>query len=337
MGYAYNELIAPAILWMNPGITREEFVKLLDNTHSTWHYQYKPEQAWDYYDPKFEEDRYHGGLGGLAAILRLDCSKEYAEFNKDVKDELGLYIRPPYAREVEEVEKEFEGFKYVVAVHKKNIVDPAEVWHNQPSVEKVVVGQMFYELYEGYPHGFVEEILKEEDYTNKTEEEGRDHGVNYYYDLKVRPVHTQFIYEKFKTLDDLCKAWPVFDPKNMFDWQQEKGSFYLGPYFDTKDFHWKKIGDKYYLDELTFDEIPASIRMGSLGYTDLILTAGAIRHNAWKVLSYRGLDHFDAYLEAFPDVKNEYGRGIWDSHTSLYAKMKGMTVNEFLRFRMTSF
>ena len=31
-----SQLIPPAILLDNPGITREEFVELLNQTHSTW-------------------------------------------------------------------------------------------------------------------------------------------------------------------------------------------------------------------------------------------------------------------------------------------------------------
>ena len=60
MGYPYNELIAPAILLTNPGITREEFIKLLDETHSSCIHEYRPGDPWDYY--VYEDEIYHRGL-----------------------------------------------------------------------------------------------------------------------------------------------------------------------------------------------------------------------------------------------------------------------------------
>lgn len=72
MGYPYHKLIAPAILFKNPGITREEFVEILDQTHSPLFREYAEEEPWDYYDEKFEDERYHSGLEGLAQFLGLE-------------------------------------------------------------------------------------------------------------------------------------------------------------------------------------------------------------------------------------------------------------------------
>jgi hypothetical protein len=71
-----------------------------------------------------------------------------------------------------------------------------------------------------------------------------------------------------------------------------------------------------------------------LGYTDLILTAEAIRHNAWKLLSYKGRMYLQDFLQDFPDSRAEYNHAVWDSHTSLSAKLQGMSISDFLRFRM---
>ena len=102
-------------------------------------------------------------------------------------------------------------------------------------------------------------------------------------------------------------------------------------------FLWLKRNDRYYLDPETFDRIPASLFCDSIesyGYVDLILTVAAIKHKAWKLLSRRGLDHRDAFLRDFPDAREVYERAVWDSHTSLSAKARGMTVNEMLRMRL---
>lgn len=71
-----------------------------------------------------------------------------------------------------------------------------------------------------------------------------------------------------------------------------------------------------------------------LGYTDLILTKEAIKHKAWKLLSYKGRGHLQDFLRDFPDARVEYERAVFDSHTSLSAKLQGLSVSDFLRFRM---
>ncbi|MFH1211919.1 MAG: hypothetical protein V1659_03230, partial [Candidatus Woesearchaeota archaeon] len=99
---------------------------------------------------------------------------------------------------------------------------------------------------------------------------------------------------------------------------------------------WSMRENRYYFDERTFDLIPASIRSKNrhYGYTDLVLTREALRHRAWKLLSYKGLCHIDQFLRDFPDARLQYERAVWDSHTSLFAKGAGMTVFELLRMRL---
>lgn len=63
------------------------------------------------------------------------------------------------------------------------------------------------------------------------------------------------------------------------------------------------------------------------------MTSEAIKYRAWKLLSYKGLQHFPQFLEDFPEVVAEYGIAIWDSHTSLSAKIQGLSISDFLRFR----
>jgi len=126
----------------------------------------------------------------------------------------------------------------------------------------------------------------------------------------------------------------------MYDFSQPEGHFSVG--WGWKNFLWRLEDGKYYLDEETFNRIPAGFfqrdRKGELsyGYTDLILTAEAIKHEAWKLLSYRGLDHLGYFMKDFPDSKQRYEQAVWDSHTSLAAKNRGMTVTELLRLRLSS-
>jgi len=133
--------------------------------------------------------------------------------------------------------------------------------------------------------------------------------------------------------------------KGVYDWNQIEGEF-ESRYDHTPNFFWKQVEGKFYFDLKTFDMIPASFgsewiiqqesfdRRCEFGYTDLILTAEAIKQKAWKLLSYRGMKHNDQFLRDFSDSRRRYFKAVWDSHTSLASKLKGTTYSEFLRFRL---
>lgn len=254
----YNDLIAPALLLRNPGVTREEFVQLLDNTHSS-SYEYEPEYAWDYWDNELQDKIYHRGLNGLASILGLEESIEFIKFQ-------------------------------------------------QPRMEgnhRISAPEMF-PAREGRSHRF--EVTT---YDKNTQKE-----------------------EKFNSEEELYTKWPQFNPEFRMDWTQEGGSFNIGC-FGIDTFLWLNKKGKYYLDTQTFDRIPASFRSSlSMGYSDLILTAEAIKHKAWKMLSRNGMDYFYQFLDDFPGVAPIHARSVWDAQTSISAKMQGMTYSEFMRHRL---
>lgn len=64
MGLHLDALIPVVLLLDNPGITKEEFVRLLDDTKS----------------PSYNNHWYHNGLSGLALLLHLPLTKEYESF-----------------------------------------------------------------------------------------------------------------------------------------------------------------------------------------------------------------------------------------------------------------
>ena len=106
--------------------------------------------------------------------------------------------------------------------------------------------------------------------------------------------------------------------------------------FCSKGFAWVKVNDRYSLAPETFDRISAGSNTTamSFGYTDLVLTAEAIRNRAWKILSYKGLKHSPRFMRYFPEARKRYSRAVWDSHTSLSAKQQNMTISDLLRFRI---
>ena len=330
MGYAYNELVAPAVLLGNPGITREEFVTLLDQTHSSCFHEYKPEEPWEYHTKQTEDSKYHRGLEGLAAILGLEDSQRFVKSQQPKVDENGLLIRAPLMLPA----REGSDHKFEVVVHERNVFEEPKL-EEANSWDELSVGDIWEEVMMGAERGIVLKILKETKYRRRKCQDADESGPGYYYKMMIRPFYPDGREEHFKSAQELYEKWPQFHPDFVNDWSQERGHFTCIGYLGGNDFLWLQRQGKYYFDNATLDRIPASFRCsGSLGYTDLILTSEAIKHKAWKVLSYRGLQHFPQFLEDFPDVIPRYTRAVWDSHISLSAKMQGMTVSDFLRFRV---
>jgi len=283
MGYPYHELIPAAILLENPGIRREEFVKLLNQTdhHTGRVREDENKYPWDLQTPDglYIDRDHHTGLHGLAQILRLDYREEYL-----------CYADEYYA-------KNNRNQGYHTYARKEN-----GKWKNP--IHVVNEGRDFLIFSE----------LKQ-----LTEEHYED--VRYFLDL-----------------NKLVKEYPQFSPDYMYEFSPDSGSFSIPDANNSRDFRWIKKGDLYYLDTETFRKIPAAFtgNHGSryYGYTDLLLTAEAIKQNAWKLLSRKGLEHLEEFYRDFPESRRRLEKAIWDGHSSSYAKKQRMTNTELLRWRL---
>ncbi len=333
MGYAFNELIAPAVLLANPGISRDEFIRLLDQTHSSYNYEYGINDPMDYYIQDSEDKSFHRGIKGLAEILGLGESLEYIQFQRHKKDENGISINPPCMLPA----REGKDYQFEVTVHKRNVLERPKIISGS-SFDQLIVGDIWKGTYGDSNSGIVTKILKERHHKIKRKTSDDENEVNqdteWTYRIKIRPFQPVYHEERFVSDKELYAKWPQFHPGFVYDWSKEKGYFFVGT-FGGENFLWKQTQNKYYLDKLTFDLLPASFdSSGKLGYCDLVLTKEAIKYNAWKILSRKGLRHFQNFFKQFPEARQSYEKAVWDSHTSLSAKQQGMTVSEFLRYRM---
>lgn len=221
MGYPYAELVAPAILLNNPGLTKEEFAGLLDETRSSDFREFSQADPWDSHD---EKDPRQKGLEGLA-------------------DALSLQLRP-------------------------------EIWtlmETRSQSERTP----FKDLYDQYP------------------------------------------------------------PETKYDFAKERGNFRV--VFNRFDFLWLNRDGRYYLDPEMLDSMPISFRSSGwngYGYTDLVVTAEAIKHQAWKVLSRRGRQHIPAFFRDFPDSYDRYSRAVFDAEASFNARNRAKNHTELLRMRL---
>lgn len=325
MGYMYHELVIPAFLLDNPGLTKEELVERFSRMPS----------GLDHFEEDFPlEGRFDSAfplmknLDEFADKFRIKYKQEFIDFDSNRKeDENGLYIDSPKIHEPENSQ-----YKYVVVIHKENIVHPPKRT-TQWSWHELSIGSIWEEVQNGEETGIVRKIFEVINSPSGNEDEPCD-GPSYRYDMELSLIEEKYDIEKFMTEEDLFEKWPQFHPENKFDFSQESGSFFAG--MNSDQYHWYQKNSRYYLDkEKTFNRIPAGTAKSiKYGYTDLILTAEAVKHSAWKIISYRGKDHMEQFLKAFPDSVKRYNKAVWDSHTSIYAKEKGITVNELLRLRM---
>ncbi len=313
MGFPYHELIPAAILLDTPGLTKNELGKKLLSTHYSAGVVERS-APWDTH-----EKRESFTFQDLPRILGLKYSRAFLEFKRTRRDQNGISLFAPEMRTAfQETKDSLVAESYQVITHVDNELGEMQTISVSNSDRR--------NIHEGQVVEFIDEYLEGTNYWVRSIVGRR---------AQVQRVTPQIQTETFATLDDLYSEWPQFRPENMFDFSQAKGDFVSGW---TEGFMWKLVDGKYYLDEQTFNQISASFGEAhdfySFGYTDLILTAEAIKQGAWKLLSYRGLIHLGDFLRQFPDSRARYEQAVWDSHTSLAAKRKGMTNTQFLRMRL---
>jgi len=344
MGFAYNDLIPAAILLDNPGINREEFVALLNNTRSSSvvfkeDYEKKIRRArWDTYYPKWETKLYHRGLHGLAELLYLEKNPAFKKFQQSKNDQYGLKLNPLFLIVVPyKVNNKWQPPKFKVVVHEKHALSKIHEVHEK-SWNKLEKGELFTDPYYNMSLMLMEEILGEKHIPSqekqKTDDE-EDHSPEWEYHLKVRYVSPLEKTRRFASLDELVKSYPEFHHDFMYDFSQNEGFLY-SDFLQLGTFIWKQQAGKYFLHEETFNRIPVGMGEGPWkGYTDLIMTAEAIKHQAWKFLAYCGRRYLlDLFLKKFPDSAARRERAVWDAYTSLMAKKLKMSHTEFLRWRL---
>jgi hypothetical protein len=342
MGMPNNDLIPAAILFRNPGITRHEFVELLNRTRSTSWREYGDEDPWNSYGQKDsiadwgEDEHFHWGLIGLAeSILRLKHSEDYERYltpsryeNRLPKPAKALLVHPwkkdeiwmPPAYDVISAES-FFGKTEVTAGFSFERLEEGGIWYEPMCGGEYVVERI------------LEEQINMQEEDDIDEELGEESGPTFDYSLIATPIHTITETHRYGTLDSLVMHHPMFNPDYMFDWSKEEGELLTSP-FDRGKYLWLQRDGKYYLDPKTYDQIHAGWHHGETGYTDIVRTSEAIRLGAWKLLTYRGFQFNEAFERDHPQAHDVLNRATWDAQTSIFAKKNAMTHTEFLRWRL---
>src|SRR3989344_4005837 len=342
MGYAYHELVLPAIMLDNPGLTRDEIVETLGQTHYSEHQKQDPDSPWDVYPPK-EPDSYQVRLRKLAEWLRLGVSEAFKDFQSPKKDEAGFLLRAPkldYLQLWKGKPTPKAIWVYQITTHLGNRLGSTQIFSTLSS-DEIKVGEDAKDVEHLFnePTVYVTKILN--GISRKQEEwlfEGEDPSYQYRYTLGLTPADPITEEEIYRTEDELYAAWPQFGPEFRFDFGQQNGKFEVSR--TASRFMWINQGGRYYFNPQSFDHMDAGFRTNKdksyliYGYTDLIVTAEAIRQRAWKLLSRRGRDFIWDFFIDFPDSRQRYEQAVWDAHTSLAAKKKGMTNTQFIRLHV---
>jgi len=324
MGYPYHGLVPAAILYSKPGLTKEKFVGELERVEFPSIYEFD------------------GGLEGLANILNLDMMRENLPRNLKGGGIFNYNRKWGYHGHILEREigddNDFTGkyilYKYNHFVHSHEIggiifpfreINLCDVHSVQSMIE--------------YPSAEFEKGGSIADLHNK--------GISGIKVSRVEDVELDFgaegqrikgvpflVYEEscevFYSLDDFFGNYSWLRPEERFDFSQKEGelSNFLAP-----NLRWFMKNGRYYLDDSYARNNLGANRSPGGNWTDLILTAEAVKKRFWKVIEYCGKSHMEELFIRHPSSLVEYEKAIFDSHTSLHAKGKGMTISELLRMR----
>jgi len=346
MGCANNWLIPPAILLNNPGITREEFVELLNETRTgdgPGCYNTKDWKKYPWIFIGHEDKDYHEGLHGLAKILGLKLTKKFEGIEWKDRDRNGLVLKEPFFWISPTLVNNKWETSYQVDIHTRNSFLEAEMVEDY-SWGNVKVGGVFESGFDNY---FVEKIVEKRKTTReerkKFREEERVKAPKFFFRIIGRPIIREEENHNFCSLSSLVRKFPWFDPDFMFYLNQEEGVFLwpikLREHNSLKGFGWRLENGRYYLN---IENLPGIYQYlawkmeSQSGYTDLIVSAEALKLKAWKMFSYHGYERArtEIFLRAFPKAARAHAGAVWDAYTSDYARAKGMNITEFLRMRL---
>lgn len=340
MGLATHQLVYAAALLDHPqGLSKNAYIALMDQAHVSEYTRFEKG------DPM---SSYTSGAGdlcrgskGLALALRLDHSRQYDEFYRPVLDSRGLVVcSPSYFCYSDQREKEtLKVTSHHVVEYLQNV--PRII--DKPAIETETLEDIWRNFSGSYE---IEKLVVEELRRLRSgEKSSLEEAFAVPYTFRGKWFYALFRIETYMTEEEVWQRWPQFHPDFVYDFAQEKGVFAVA--MGGNNFLWRQEGGRYFLDPETFNRIPASLRASgegkhSWGYTDLVITAEAMRHGAWKLLSRRGFDHIPEFLQEFPDSRERLEEAIRDSHTFLAGKewrenhqSRPLTVEELLRLRLT--
>lgn len=325
MGYYYAELAPPAILFDNPGITANEFSNILLKEDI-------PGRMLVFDEPIYT----------LPRILCLPTNQSYKEFHQIKKDPQGVPLGPPRVCLLDK--------PYIVELHVRNELSSPKTFKQQRiKKEEISDNQIAYldgpDYWPSEPECLVKHVINKKKikllpgdwYYSEFDEDSNE---VLEYEFVGQEITKKFEQQIFDSKEELLNKWPIFRPENIFNFSISSGIFYTGNML-MDNFRWKQVNGRYYFDERSFDLMPAggqNVRRFGVGYTDLVITAEAIKNKGTDLLTYNtrdgGEENLQSFIETLPEIsRRRIEVAIWDAHTSTFAKENCLTYFEMLHLR----
>jgi hypothetical protein len=344
MGGPNTYLLPAAVLYENPGVTREEFADLLNQIHFSLEGYPYPEKPWEEYDLDEEDIGLHLGLYGLSSVLSIrdnipgssfwDCSqKEMNRLHQEImnserapydfyvianRDKDNNWVSPSYRVyslvEYKESQETKTGLvhKEELELLKKDKELKTEFKDSKKTIKKIILDIEVLGKGEIIEQRIGKKILKEGPFYNTK--------INY------RTLTPEYIFRDFEIFEEFNKNYPQHHYDNLGDWDKESGKFghfTLGKVLGE----WVKTGKRYYLKN------PLE-KFNETLFSDLIITSEIIKKKSWCLFKYYGYDNAMRFLVEHPDVWKKREKAILDYYNYKYAKAQGMNNTEFLRFSL---
>ncbi len=326
MGQCNISFIPAAILYANPGITREEFVVLLNQIRFSDRLKVPPMDFDEPLLPEMESPCFHDGIFGLAELLRLKINKPFHTsrdpialfkenlFRHDKYDRSILMIQPRRG------EEEWVSPKYFIRKRNKKLFVAEEKDRKLIFCDEPAIGKEYVSFRKGESNNLFR-ILKIGGLKREIEN-GYPKFTAIVDQEKLLVVPT---YEEHDSLESLLGKHPEYNPDTCIDWSKTEGRFYIAGAWPFGDLAWEKIANRYYLRK---DDIKES------DFTSTVITAEAIRKKAWALFQFKGYNLTDKFLIENDDVMKTHQDAVFNYWITQYARKHKMTNTEFMRFRL---
>ena len=347
MGNVNTRWVPAAILYMNPGINKDEFVELLNEVRvglpTNWN------RDWQDCGPiKYEDSIFHKGVYEVGEILSLQKKKFTTGYNltkddiNDMKDNLpGVCVipnkseeiwLPPKYKTIQEAAfapTEYEEEKEITFYHEPELGDMLSC----PDPEKP---------YSSKPYGRIGKILSLQQYSEENKQ--------IYYKAKivinVGSVEV-FSENNYDSLDELIEEEPGLSPDECYDWSPENGDL-RATWRDDLGGKWTRKGEQYYLDESYFFDVGEAygnteeekakfLKRRKKGleknFSDMVVTSEAIRQKAWNIFGFYGYAHTQRFLVEHPDSWRRHNHELAEYYWAVWARDNNKTIREFMEAR----
>lgn len=316
MGAPNYELIPAAVLLENPGLTRDEFIHELDQTHSSYVHHCDVSDSWGEYGGKRESDINHRGIFGLAHVLNLDRTTYRTKMEQLMSDTDVHVSAESFTVKGKKKDGKWVEPDYIFKLHSAHEMKVRQPYLYMPGDRPYKRGDICFDM--AGRNIYVDKVLRVHGpYPVST----RDTEPPYHTDILGREIGEVYSEEIYSSYAELIKKRPDVDPFKMYNFEQERGHFAGFP----NDAPWLQTDGKYFLDtQKLWNEKRETL------YTSIFITAEAIRLKAWNLLCYDGGRNVQRFFADFPEAQQRHADAAMSWWVTHLAQNEQLTQTEYM-------